>query len=363
MKEGSTAAEPPRPPLTNRGVLKPDDREEGGVDYLKLTVWAPIHHVCQILEAGVLDKYGWNADPFQTQSEWIEKPAGGRAEGILAAGYLNVIKYRPEVIRDAEFCSVEIKGTGCEYLGNEGIMQLYNELGRHFRIHASRIDLMAHTNHFTPAMIRDAVIAGHICSRSVKQGVPSFHQSDTGDTCTLGVVSKPNGGMKRVGDRLLRVYNRRGPTRIELQLTSEAARNACFFIFNDPIAKWPEIIRGFMRHYCDFVDAGSDSRPTRRTLLTWWNAFTQHAEKISIRNSKVEISATPIGKLDGHLQRHVRMLYAGLEAYGPQWLVERVEYWGRRRAGADHPQRVEELKRFRGSGIAGVPEDDHGVPF
>lgn len=354
---------PGLPPLTNRGVVRPDDRLSGGIDYLKLTVWGSVEAVRQTLEWGILNRYGWGVDQYSIQEDWIEKAGGGRVQTIYDAGSLSLVEYSEEVTDGREFCSVEVKGLGCDYLGNEGLKFLLEDLHNQFRVRASRVDVMAHTEHFKPKMISQAVIDGNYSSRSVKPHKRVYIESDTGDTCYLGMQSKPSGGLKRSGECVLRVYDRRETTRIELQMSEGYAHGAGGFFFLKPTSEWPGLIRSFMRHYCDFVDRSANERVCRCPLLEWWKAFTEEHEKISSRTYKDPLESTPIGKIDGTLDRYARRLYAALEAYGKEWIIQRIERHGKLKKNEDHPIMVEELKKYLGSGLAGVPSRDDEVPF
>jgi hypothetical protein len=60
--------------------------------------------------------------------------------------------------------------------------------------------------------------------------------------------------------RFLRVYNKRGPTRLELELKEERANLVAESLFLAPIDDWPTIAIG---HLLDFIDI---DRP-------WWKEF------------------------------------------------------------------------------------------
>lgn len=353
------------PPLTNRGVLRPDDRDQGGIDYLKLTAWAEPEEVRQVLAGGVLDRYGWSVDPFDQTHDWTEKAIGGRASRILDSGCLSVIEYLEEVTQKDMFCSVEVKGTGCAHLGNGGLLQMLTELRSRFRVRASRVDVMAHTEHFEPATAHQAIQSGNYNSRTDLGTKFAFTTSPEGDTLYLGVVSKPSGGMKRSGDRLIRIYNRRGPTRVELQMVNAYAHGSGSQLFHTPLDEWPALIRGMIRDYCDFVDAASDSRITRCTMLPWWAAFVEGSEKISVRPQDDPMTGTIVGQVDGILQRFAGKLFAAKEAYGRDWIIQRIERHGKLRRDKinDHEDTVRELLRYKGTGWAGIPDHEDEVPF
>ena len=353
----------PQPPLTNRGVVRPDDREGGGIDYLKLTVWATVHEVCENLARGVLDRYGRSVDPFVPVEHWTEKPGGARAARIYDGGCVSVIEFRDEVTRGNTFCSVEVKGEGCAHLGNEGVQLLIHDLKTEHRVRASRVDMMAHTHAFKPRTIRDAVHAGDYSSRVVKPDSIVFIESANGDTCYLGMQSKPKGGLKRNGDRILRIYDRRGPTRVELQMCGEYAHGAGEKLAESSINEWPTLTRGLILHYCNFVDRSADERATRCPRLPWWRDFVEDVEKISVRPSQRDIEGTPLGMVDGIIKRSVKRLYAAYRVFGPDWIISRIEAHARW-IGIEHfADHIAELEPFIGTGLAGVPDDDDELPI
>lgn len=334
-----------QPPETNRGVVRPDTREQGGIDYLKLTVWASVDEVMRRVEEGVLERYGWSFDPMSPREEWRELPAGGKVARVMDSGSVQVLEFSDALTNGATYCAVEAKGQTCAHLGNEGLSLLLRDLSASFRVRASRVDVMAHTTAFTPRTIRDAIHAGSFCSRSSLADAIVFIESPQGDTCYLGMKSKPTGGLKRAGERVLRAYDRRGSTRVELQLTGSHAHGAGEDFTREDVTVWPTLIRGMIRHYCDFVDRESDSRATRCPPLPWWSAFVEECEKVSTLVVVTPFEATLLGQVDGTLQRHSRKLYAALRAFGDDWIIGRIERHGGLSWTEDTPQLIEELGR------------------
>lgn len=356
-------SESPDPPSTNRGVVRPDDREGGGVDYLKLTVWCEAKEACRVLEEGVLDRYGWSVDPYTPVEEWNEKPANGRARRVYDGGCVSVVEYTEAVTMGDVFCAVEVKGAGCEHMGNEGVLVLLQDFETRFRARASRVDVMAHTEAFTPRIVRDAVHNGDCLSRAVTPDKMVYIESATGDTCYLGMQSKPNGGLKRCGDRVLRVYDRRGPSRVELQMCGGYGHGAGALLLGSGLEEWPGLIRGLMRHYCDFVDRTADERATRCPLLPWWEAFVGHVEKISVRSPTHSTEGTPLATLDWIFKTYVRRLWAAKQVYGADWIMDRIDKHASWLSPVEFGDAVAELQPYLGTGLAGVPSLEAEPPF
>jgi hypothetical protein len=66
--------------------------------------------------------------------------------------------------------------------------------------------------------------------------------------------------------RFLRAYNKRGPTRLELELKEDRANTVAETIFLNPIENWPSVA---ISHLLDFIDI---DRP-------WWKEFIGDNER------------------------------------------------------------------------------------
>lgn len=95
-----------------------------------------------------------------------------------------------------------------------------------------------------------------------KNGVQSGG-ADEGDKVTIG---------SRSSEHYLRVYDRRGFTRVELELKGTMAR-----AFRDALLSDETVFKrtsvGILRQFVDFVDAGATTNISRAPLLPAWAAF------------------------------------------------------------------------------------------
>ena len=133
---------------------------------------------------------------------------------------------------------------------------------------------------FTPADAYAAVQAGHVVSwvKRGRDGTVSYawHSSNgEGEGTTLYVG-------RRSSQQFMRIYDRRGPTRVELETkdayASAVARELVERRGDDVVLS--RFVVGCLREFCDFgvQDGAHGSRDA--TLLPWWRAFVGDAERV-----------------------------------------------------------------------------------
>jgi hypothetical protein len=93
--------------------------------------------------------------------------------------------------------------------------------------------------------------------------------------------------------RYLRIYNRRGYTRVELELKGLFADAAVHRYFQETSEEWKTTAVGMLRDYIDFVDRNTGGSSTRAELLPWWQAFVGDIPRAKERPRR----ADPAGEL------------------------------------------------------------------
>lgn len=176
--------------------------------------------------------------------------------------------------------SVEVEGEGCELLGFDGLCSLWADL----QLRVSRIDLAADGAPFSPAKAWEAWTAGQVRTKvktkaraiTGREGWRSgtWMSSAEGDTAVFGSARS---------NRLIRVYDRRGATRVELQVRKEAAEAIASDVFLRPFEELPRAVLGHIRAFVDFVDVEASGNIGRAPLLPFWDAFCGHVEKAQVR--------------------------------------------------------------------------------
>lgn len=192
---------------------------------------------------------------------------------------------------------VECPGTACEFLGLEKIRVLF------CNAQLSRVDLAFDHQLFTPAEAAEWARAGNVRTRAKRirfdekvKGEPS-----EGDKLTVG---------SRASEQYLRVYDKRGFTRVELELKGEMAR-----AFHAVLLDEDEALRrrstGVLREFVDFVDASRSANISRAPLLRAWETFVGDAERTRLR-----IAGSPSPTVDRVVRYIEHQVAATLYTYG-----------------------------------------------
>jgi hypothetical protein len=210
-----------------------------------------------------------------------------------AMGYATRYRVGPVVVladgqgREAESMGVhvEVRGEGCEVLGLAKLADLY----RRTAMRATRIDPVVDGARFKPATMWRAWRQGNVSSavklaaraRDDRQWRSGDWQSNAeGDTCYLGSTQ---------ADRRLRCYDRRGPTRVELQARHDAAAAiAADLLGGDLEDGWAARVLGHIRAFVEFRK-GDDLNVSRRPLAAWWARFVRDAERSQVRLTGVVV--------------------------------------------------------------------------
>ena len=239
-----------------------------------------------------------------------------------ARGYRVAHRLGPVVVfsegNDDMGVSVEVEGEGCELLGFDGLTSLWADLN----LRVSRIDLAADGAPFTPAESWAAWTAGQVRTK-VKASTRattgreawrsgSWMSNAEGDTATFGSPRS---------NRLIRVYDRRGATRVELQVRKEAADVIATDVFLRPVEELPRAVLGHIRAFVDFVDVAADSNIGRAPLLSFWDAFCGHVEKAQVRLTGTVLRT--FEKIDEWIRRQVAPSFAvWMQRLGPDKVTE-----------------------------------------
>jgi len=356
---GSSVA--PVYPLTNRGTLRPQKAVFKGFDYLRITRWDNALCLMDELDSGVLEKYAPEA-----VRTWRSIGPGRRAAEVFVC---DIPGLTVEVAPDADDswqAGVLFKGKACTALGNPAILEyvsMLDALG--VRWQASRVDLAWDGFPLSPKAVFDHLEAGNVRTRAKFN--PDFQTNKTGDTCYTHLDPELNGV-----ERYCIFYNMRGPTRCELRMKRRYAKpfmHSIVGITEDELqGRAMSALVGFM----ELVRPGSE-RVARRPLLAAWKRFTENVEpwRPDMRVQVIEREGLELlGTYEQSVQRCAKAMSELVEAFGPEYVIKRIEHYGHERVRLD---RVEKLKAIRSAaaskGIAAVPpwpeeyDDGEGVPF
>lgn len=164
---------------------------------------------------------------------------------------------------EKEYWHFEIPGQACELIGALTIQGLDDVLRGNFgnRYHYSRLDFAFDNLPFSPQDVAAAVSAGRVKS-SAKRTSLSVQSSpfDPRENGEAGTHTTYFGSRK--SERMIRVYDKRGFTRLEIEYKGKRADLVAKEIFGAPdVADWYRIGLSHLRDYVNFD-------------MPWWNEFT-----------------------------------------------------------------------------------------
>jgi len=194
---------------------------------------------------------------------------------VLSAALGFQLKHTPGFNRD--YCSFVFPGKACKAIPPEFFSYFYKSLVREeIKFNVSRIDIAYDNVPFTPSDFfqvfeddknryenGEKQIIRTLSQRENVQFIREpFMEKDDGsslsrDTCYFG---------SRQSERFLRVYNKRGPTRLEIEYKGKRAALVASKLFIDNVDNWLETS---ISHLLDFIDID----------IQWWKEFIGDQER------------------------------------------------------------------------------------
>lgn len=171
-----------------------------------------------------------------------------------------------------ECCTLDLKGDMCEILGLEGLAALEDAVKDRTggTCNLRRVDVPWDTNAFTPDDLYQKLLENpdylHMQAHRDKVGRESEGLDNPNTTTRVG---------SRQSDRFLRVYDKRGPTRIELECKDKWAQKVWEKLREHGASCIPGIIRDYLDlpGWRPWVEALEDAAAVRL------RAFSTYAEK------------------------------------------------------------------------------------
>ena len=183
---------------------------------------------------------------------------------------------------DSQYYCFEIPGQACDAIPDKDIQEFIAVLNSLEKARITRLDLAWDGVPFTPEQVKEAVGKGQMRSylrrKKMSYTVTPYEDREDGQ---IGTSSLRLGS--RFSERMLRVYNERGPVRIELQTKSKRA----YLVARDVLIQLPEFwidkAIGHLRDYVDFVDSATGK------LLPWWAEFVNNQDRAmkTISNARI----------------------------------------------------------------------------
>ena len=271
------------PPSSNRGVTVT-------VHWLSLTYFTnPAKAMAHFLQHFL----GYS---LENEMEWSEyffaMGHGARSYRSLWTGPEGVRLYGyPDT---GQHCHLEIQGNVLESFGLEHVRNyLFSLTNVSFEWQCTRIDVAFDYCPLTPTMCNEARQIGNIRTRAHQYSWKWFENND-GNTLYIGT---------RKSGRMIRIYDKRGPTRLEMEFRDKWANKVCEILATSPAKYWLFECMGILRDFVDFVDAEvSGENISRAPLLSWWDTFIDGAEKAELQIGRTQQAITAMS-MERYLQR------------------------------------------------------------
>lgn len=244
-----------------------------------------------------------------------------------------------------EYFHFEIPGQACELIPNALLQGLDDVLRHNFpkRYHYTRLDLAFDEVPFTPqeveAAIKDDLVTCVAKRRTLEVQQSPFDAKPNGDIGTYTVYLG-----SRQSERMIRVYDKRGFTRLELELKGKRADLVAKEVFGAAdLDTWYAIT---LSHLLDYV----------RFETAWWHEFTGRA-------GRAWATVTTPGKVTeekaaGWLRHQVAPMLSVLHDLYPEHFVRDLITQGRvkRRRSKKYDLLLSDGQRRRNRGV----ENDNG---
>lgn len=209
---------------------------------------------------------------------------GGRGFQEISYSLLGFKVYVLPSHGENEYFHFEIPGQACELIHWKILQGLDDILRSNYpeRYHYSRLDFAFDDLPFTPQDIEEEISKGSVRSLAKRETMTvnksPFEKKDNGEIGTYTV----NFG-SRQSERMIRVYNRRGFTRLELEMKGKRADLVAKQIFlSSDVSKWFGI---GLSHLLDYVNFNA----------SWWEEFVNGTGRAwAIVSTPREITETKI---------------------------------------------------------------------
>jgi len=194
---------------------------------------------------------------------------------------------------------VVLTGETCDYLGTLNTVAIATLLN----IAMTRIDIAVDYAPFTPMHLNEAYKQNFINTRVRRGGRGRrFIESDDGNTFYLGSPKS---------DTMLRCYDQRGFTRVEMQLRRKRAKRFFEELLMRDEQELGDLAIGVIRSHVDFViPSGTDSNKSRWELLPFWQDFVNGIKKVRLIVPK---PSPNLDKMKEHVRKQAAMLFTYTE--------------------------------------------------
>jgi DNA relaxase NicK len=240
----------------------------------------------------------------------VDKGHGARGYKLISEALAGSKVYSDHVTakEDKQHCHIEIPGSACEAIIPSVYPELVNYLVQNnIRFNIKRADFAFDGVPFSPQDFYDGLMSDNLVSLikrdpsldndSIRVAQSPCQLRENGEVGTMTVYAGSSSSQ-----RMVRVYNKRGDTRLEFQLRDERAQAVCLDTFSHEWAEWEYIIKSHLRQFIDF------------SKTEWWAVFVSIADRASLTISSARrVSLT---KMEAWFNRQV---VVALSVYQDVW--------------------------------------------
>jgi len=197
---------------------------------------------------------------------------------------------------------LELPGDACDCLPPDKMITLFKLLDDYgLRYTVKRLDIAFDGLSFTPGDVYRAILDGKLNSFANRKSIQfiesPYEEKDDG---TLGTSTVYVGSGQSL--RMLRVYDKRGFTRAELQFRDERAHIVAVDLFTGQYDDWDRKGKSHLRQYVEFTE------------FPEWEAFIDGVERYSIRIPSARVVS--LEKLTAWMKNQVACAFYVLQELG-----------------------------------------------
>lgn len=211
----------------------------------------------------------------------VDKGHGARGYRQIAEALLGSKIYYDHVTakEGKDHCHIEIPGSACEAVIPSVFPDLVQFLiENNIRFAIKRADFAFDGVPFSPQDFLDGLMSDNLVSLikrnpalendSIRVSQSPCALRENGEVGTMTVYAGASSSQ-----RMVRVYNKRGDTRLEFQLRDERAHAVCLDVFAQAWEDWEITVKAHLRQFIDFK------------LTDWWAVFVAVAYRAELKIS------------------------------------------------------------------------------
>jgi DNA relaxase NicK len=298
-------------------VITGDESEEvksWHIDYFTVTVWG--ENVKELFDLIMMNKFPKSKDQGH----------GGRFYRETYKTSLGVTIRNNPLDGSESRTTIELPGKACQVLGFYGLKTFYEQLIQIYdKVRINRLDVAFNGLEFQPEDVFEAVenenLRSYLKRSTVKKYSAPFEQNDDGTIGNQGVVLG-----NRTSTRFMRVYNKHGYTRLEVEYKKEKATQVGFDLLTSLTVE--EALTKAMGHLRDYTDF----------LTDWWLEFVGEFDRLYKKLNET-ITEIEITKMKEWLEKqvssaiHVLVELEGIEYIEKLYKLGKMKYKNSRYSG------------------------------